>query len=108
MVCVVAALVLSGVAVAVRRRTNGDLAVFSIMIGVSVVASPMVWPHYLAFLLVPLGIAYPRVSWPWFLGFALWPVLAIDDRVLRASTFLALTLAATAVPLLARPRSRTG
>jgi alpha-1,2-mannosyltransferase len=105
-VCLAAALVLTAMAVALRRRPNGDLAVFASMIGVSVAASPMVWPHYLAFFLVPLGIACPRVSWPWFLGYALWPVLAIDDRVLRATTFLALTLALMAVPLFSRSRIR--
>ena len=83
---------------------DGDLRVFAILIGASVLASPMVWPHYVALLLVPLAIARPRMGGAWFLAYALWPILAIDDRVLRASMFLVLMLAVMAVPLLYRPR----
>ena len=82
--CGVAALALVALAVRLRRGPDGDLRVFAILIGVSVVATPMVWPHYVALLLVPLAIARPRVDAAWFLPYALWPILAIDDRVLRA------------------------
>jgi hypothetical protein len=99
-ICITAALALLAVAVHLRQRPNGDLCVFTTVIGASVVAAPIVWPHYLALLLVPLGIALPRAGVAWLLPYALPLVLAIDDRVLRAWMFIALALAMTAVPLL--------
>jgi hypothetical protein len=87
-----------------RNRPGADLAVFSILVCASIVASPMVWPHYVALLLVPLAIARPRVDGTWFLPYALWPILAIDDRVLRAWLFLLCTVAMMAVPLVLRSR----
>ena len=90
----------SRLAVRLRAGPDGDLRVFAVLIGASVLASPMVWPHYVALLLVPLAIARPRMSGAWILGYALWPILAIDDRVLRASTFLLLTLAVLSASLL--------
>ena len=102
--CGVAALALVALAARLRRGPDGDLRVFAILIGVSVVATPMVWPHYVALLLVPLAIARPRVDATWFLPYALWPILAIDDRVLRAWMFLLLALAVMAVPLVSRSR----
>ena len=78
------------------------------MVGASVVAAPIVWPHYLALLLVPLAVARPRVAAAWALPYALPLVLAIDGRVLRASCFILLALAMTAVPLLDRTAPRRG
>jgi hypothetical protein len=80
--------------------------VFAILTAACVVATPMVWPHYVALLLVPLAIARPRVDGMWFLPYALWPILAIDDRVVRASMFLALALAMMAACLSTRSRKR--
>jgi len=102
----VAMLALVVFAVRLRRGPDGDLRVFAILIGVSVVATPMVWPHYVALLLVPLAIARPRVDATWFLPYALWPILAVDDRVLRAWMFLLLALALMAVPLVSRSREK--
>ena len=63
------------------------------MVGVSVVATPIVWPHYLALLLVPLAIRYPRPALAWVLPYALPLVLAIDARQLRAVAFVLLACA---------------
>jgi hypothetical protein len=35
-------------------------------------ATPLVWPHYLALLLVPLALARPRLSLVWAVPLALW------------------------------------
>ena len=107
-VCLAAALTLVAVAARLRRRPDGDLCVFAAMVGASVVAAPIVWPHYLALLLVPLAVARPRVAAAWALPYALPVVLAIDGRVLRASCFILLALAMTAVPLLHRTAPRRG
>ena len=104
--CGLAALALVALAIRLRRGPEGDLRVFAILVGASVIATPMVWPHYVALLLVPLVIARPRVDAAWFLPYALWPILAIDDRVLRAWMFLALALAMMAACLSTPSRKR--
>ena len=107
-VCLAAALALVAVAARLRRCPDGDLCVFATMVCASVVAAPIVWPHYLALLLVPLAVARPRAAGAWALPYALPLVLAIDGRVLRASCFILLALAMTAVPLLGRTAPRRG
>ncbi|HET6616325.1 MAG TPA: glycosyltransferase 87 family protein [Gemmatimonadota bacterium] len=101
-ICLTAALALVALAFGLRRRPNGDLCVFTVMIGASIVAAPIVWPHYLALLLIPLGVARPRVDAVWAVPYTLPLVLAIDSRIARASTFVLLALAMTALPLLDR------
>jgi glycosyl transferase family 87 len=102
-VCLAAAAILVALAYRIRTRPDGDLCVFATMIGLSVVAAPIVWPHYLALLLVPLAIRCPRAGWAWALPYALPLVLAIDARQLRAAAFVALVCAMVAVTLRSRP-----
>ena len=35
--------------------------------GAVVVAAPVVWSHYLVYLIVPLALAAPRLDWRWLL-----------------------------------------
>jgi hypothetical protein len=105
-VCLVAALLLLALAFRMRSRPNGDLCVFATMIGASIVAAPIVWPHYLALLLIPLAIGYPRAGAAWALPYALPLVLAIDARELRAAAFITLACAMISFVLRSRSPSR--
>ena len=96
-ICLAAALLLLALAFGLRKRGNGDLCLFAIMIGASIVAAPIVWPHYLALLLVPLAIARPRPDPAWALPYAVPVVLAVDAREPRAAAFITLALAMIAV-----------
>jgi hypothetical protein len=80
--------------------------VFATMIGASIVAAPIVWPHYLALLLVPLAIARPLPDLAWGLPYAVPAVLALDSREVRAAAFVTLALAMIAVVLFRDPRQR--
>ncbi len=53
----------------VRRRDDQAL---TLMIVLSLVASPIVWNHYFLLLLVPMAIGSPRVSWLWWVPVLMW------------------------------------
>ena len=57
------------VAAWVARRPDGDRRAFSVVVVASVVATPIVWLHYLALLFVPIAIRWPRLAAAWFFGF---------------------------------------
>ena len=50
------------------RREDRERQSFCLAIAASLLLSPIVWPHYLALLLVPLALARPRISGLWLLG----------------------------------------
>jgi len=70
-VCWLAGLALIGVAGLVAHRGDGDRRVFAILVAASIVASPIVWPYYLALLLVPIAVTWPRLAPMWFFGYAI-------------------------------------
>ena len=45
---------------------NGDRRAFGLAVVAALVASPIVWPHYLALVFVPIALAAPRLSPLWF------------------------------------------
>jgi hypothetical protein len=60
-------------AVAVTARgPDGDRRSFTVAIVGCLVATPLLWLHYLALLLVPIAIYRPRLSGLWFVPLALW------------------------------------
>lgn len=105
-VCLIGVGLLVVVALRLRTRPYGDLCAFATMVAASVVAVPIVWPHYLALLLVPLAIAFPRPNAAWTLPYLLPAVLAIDARSLRATAFIVLALAMLSVVLSRAARDR--
>ena len=69
---VLAGIVLVGLAVVVVRRPDGDRRAFAALVGACSVASPIVWPNYLALLIVPIAATWPRLGPAWLAGYALW------------------------------------
>jgi hypothetical protein len=65
----VAGLALLAIAAWLVRRPDGDRRAFSLVVVASVVATPVVWLHYLALLYVPIAVRWPRLSAAWFFGF---------------------------------------
>lgn len=53
-------------------RERREAAALVIAIDLALVASPLIWIHYLALLIVPLAILRPRLSWEWLLPLLLW------------------------------------
>jgi alpha-1,2-mannosyltransferase len=56
--------------VALRRR--GDHVTFAVAVAAALVATPILWTHYLVLLIAPIAIARPRLSPLWLLPVGLW------------------------------------
>lgn len=54
------------------RGSGGDRRGFGVAVVVSLIASPLVWMHYLLLLYVPLALYRPRLSGLWFVPMLLW------------------------------------
>jgi hypothetical protein len=54
------------------RRVDGDRRAFAAAVIVSLLATPLLWMHYLLLLFVPLALYRPRLSGLWFLPLVLW------------------------------------
>jgi hypothetical protein len=54
------------------RGPGGDQRAFAVAVVASLVASPLVWLHYLLLLYVPIALYRPRLSGLWFLPLVLW------------------------------------
>jgi hypothetical protein len=60
------AMAILGLAWQAARRPDGDRRAFGLAMIAALAASPMVWPHYLALVFVPIALASPRLSALWF------------------------------------------
>jgi hypothetical protein len=72
--CWIAGLLLLGVAAWLARGPDGDRRAFTLAVLACILASPIVWPYYFAFLLVPIAITWPRFAPVWLYGYAIWLV----------------------------------
>lgn len=84
------------VCVAAGRR-GGDRAAFALSIATCLLATPIIWLHYFALLLVPLAIARPRLSPVWFAPLVMLFFPASRPRPWEILATLALAGALTAV-----------
>jgi hypothetical protein len=57
---------------AAARGESGDRRAFAVAALVSLVATPLLWMHYLLLLFVPIAFYRPRLSGLWFLPLLLW------------------------------------
>jgi hypothetical protein len=54
------------------RFVRGDRRTLVALLGVSFLATPILWPHYLVLLFVPIAFVSRRFSWLWLVPVALW------------------------------------
>lgn len=62
---------LAAIVVAARGK-DGDRLSFVVALIASLLASPIVWLHYLLLLIIPLALYRPRLSAAWFIPVAFW------------------------------------
>lgn len=101
----VVGLPLLALVVAVARR-DGDRSAVSLAIVAAIALTPIVWAHYFALLIVPLAVAWPRLSWAWGLMWVFWliPAQENDGDLWRILLAVAVTGAILAVSGTARRR----
>jgi alpha-1,2-mannosyltransferase len=92
-------------AIVVTVRSRGERHAFSLAIVGAVVATPILWLHYLIMLLVPIALTRPRLTRVWFLPVVLWvsPHPESLGIIWRIAVVLA-TVAVIAVVTYARPQ----
>ena len=85
-------LVVGGVWLA-RRGPEGDRRSFAVAVAGALLATPVLWLHYLVLLFVPIALVRPRLSAIWFAPLAFWitPLAHSDGSVWR--TCFALSVA---------------
>jgi hypothetical protein len=94
--------------VVISRGVDGDRRGFTIAIAVALLASPIVWLHYLVVLLAPIALARSSFSGLWCVPLALWlsPWPHSDGSTGR--TLLVVALAATVFAVALAPPRRAG
>lgn len=65
-----AALILLAVVLGLKR--GGDRGVFTVIVLVALLTTPIVWMHYYFLLVVPIALARPRLSGLWFIPLLYW------------------------------------
>jgi hypothetical protein len=76
------------------RGTDGDRRAFAVAVLASLVATPLLWLHYLLLLLVPIALYRPRLSALWFLPLLLWLTPATHSQGVTWRIALALAVLA--------------
>jgi alpha-1,2-mannosyltransferase len=71
-VVVLVVVILAGICIAIGRRPGGDQGAFTIAVTACLIASPIVWLHYFALLIVPIAVLSRTLSWIWALPSATW------------------------------------
>ena len=71
--------VVISIAVAVSRKPDADRSVFALAVVASLAATPVLWPHTLALLLVPIAVISPRLGPLWFAPLLLWVAEAMPS-----------------------------
>jgi hypothetical protein len=82
---------------AAARGADGDRRSFVVALVAGLVASPIVWLHYLVLLFVPLALYRPRLSAAWFIPIAFWLLPGQESH--RSATNIAVMVALTAATL---------
>jgi alpha-1,2-mannosyltransferase len=77
------------------RGPDGDRRSLSVAVAGALLATPVLWLHYLVLLFVPIALARPRLSATWFMPLAFWatPLAHSDGSVWRTCFALAVTAA---------------
>jgi hypothetical protein len=91
-----------GAIVVVARLKDGDRRSFLVALGAGLVASPIVWMHYLVLLVVPVALYRPRFGAAWFVPLAYWYLLGQENNGSAWNIVLMVAITAIALALAMR------
>jgi alpha-1,2-mannosyltransferase len=96
--------------IAWRLGRGSDATALAYAVFIALVASPIVWLHYFALLLVPVALLWPRLNWIWFVPLATMfcPGRGSGGLLQTAAPLAVLGLCAIAVSWSSRPRRLDG
>jgi hypothetical protein len=82
-----------GAVLIAQRRPDGDRRSLAVGVAGALLATPVLWLHYLVLLFVPIALARPRLSAVWFVPLAFWvtPLAHSDGSVWRTCYALAVS-----------------
>lgn len=103
MVALLAVAAITAIVLLARGR-DGDRRAFVAAIGAGLILSPIVWPHYLVILFVPIALYRRRLSAAWVLPLFFW-VLPGPESHGSAAWIIVTLLASTAAVVFAARRS---
>jgi hypothetical protein len=89
---------LSGIVLLARGR-DGDRRSFVLALATGLLASPIVWMHYLVLVFVPLGLYRPRFGAAWVVPLAYWGLQSQENQGSAARIVVMLVLTGLAVAL---------
>jgi len=104
MVALLAVAAIAAIVLLARGR-DGDRRAFVAAIGAGVILSPIVWPHYLVILFVPIALYRRRLSAAWVLPLLFWLLPGPESHGSTAWIVATLAISAAAVLLAARRSS---
>jgi hypothetical protein len=92
-------------AVAIFATAPDERRAFALGVTASLIATPILWLHYLVLLLVPIALYRPRLSWLWAVPLALWvtPQPHSLGSVWKIALVLATILGVQTLALVRRP-----
>lgn len=89
---VAACAVVGGAAFYAGRRNDGRSSL-ALCIALSLLATPVLWAHYFALMVVPVALARPRLSPIWFVPLLLWPCPVVKPGLWQSVLGLGVTIA---------------
>jgi hypothetical protein len=89
---------------ALARGRDGDRRSFVLALGVGLIASPIVWMHYLVLLVVPLALYKPRLAAAWFVPLAYWVLQSQENQGSAARIALMMAITGLTLALAMWPR----
>jgi hypothetical protein len=102
---IVIAVGIAGLAVRLGRTRRDDLALLACVV-LALVASPLLWTHYAALLMVPLAILRPRLSREWLLPLLLWVCPGgLQESAWQVAAFALIIAVISYLLLTRRPRA---
>ena len=94
---------------AAARSSDGDRRAFAVAAIGALVATPILWLHYLVLLFVPLALYRPRLSAVWFVPLVLWAVPSTNSHGITWHILLATgVVAVVSIATLSPARERRG